>query len=207
MVGLTKRKVQLGRRDFEGGGGTERSLGQNTETLQKQLYRHYNETSHLNVQWRHSLTRISLGLSAILTYRMYRQWGDTSTTNANTSSSWPSFLQMHGVEFLGVISGLAIAHYIHSPLPLTGGSYVLPWSFYAAFLCACLEIFAFYRHVVSNPEYTLHIDATLPVGALFFLFVWGADLMMGRSQREARLGLEASQRLGETVAPHRMKRE
>lgn len=44
--------MQLGRRDFEGGGGTERSLGQNTETLQKQLYRHYNETSHLNVQWR-----------------------------------------------------------------------------------------------------------------------------------------------------------
>lgn len=60
MVGLTKRKVQSGRRDSEGGGKTERSLGQNTEELQKQLYRHYNETSHLNAQWRVSTRHVNL---------------------------------------------------------------------------------------------------------------------------------------------------
>lgn len=52
MVGLTKRKVQAGSRDSEGGGRTERSLGQSAEDLQKKLYKHYNETSYLNAQWR-----------------------------------------------------------------------------------------------------------------------------------------------------------
>ncbi len=254
---MTKRKVQAGRRDSEGGGRTERSLGQSAEDLQKKLYRHYNETSHLNAQWRvstlcihsltawlvnsfpsmvslslssfifvsilslfqshhpypcltptpqHSLTRVSLALSAILVFRLYKLWGEELAKKQYSSSVF-TFLQANLVEALGVLSGLLIAHYIRTPLPLTGGTYVLPWSFYAALLLALLEIGVFYQHVSSNPAYVLHIDATLPVGALFFIFVWGADLMMGRSQQRARQCLEVSQRLGQTVAPHQTKVE
>lgn len=207
MVGLTKRKVQAGSRDSEGGGRTERSLGQSAEDLQKKLYKHYNETSYLNAQWRHSLTRVSLALSAILVFRLYKLRGEELTKTSLSSSSYFTFLQANLVEALGVLSGLLIAHYISNPLPLTGGTYVLPWSFYAALLLALLEVGVFYQYVSSNPAYVLHIDATLPVGALFFIFVWGADLMMGRSQRRARQGLEASQRLGQTVAPRQTKLE
>lgn len=57
MVGVTKRKVQAGRRDAEGGGKTERTLGQSAEELQKKLAHHFNETSQLNHQWRVSETR------------------------------------------------------------------------------------------------------------------------------------------------------
>ncbi len=229
MVGLTKRKVQAGRRDFEGGGGTERTLAQNTEDLQKQLYQHYNKTGHLNVQWRvrthkrrvgssppppsphppnklaqqHSLTRISLALSAILAFKLYRLWGEqppASTTLLHASpTTLASFLQTNIVEFLGIFSGLSIAHYIHTPLPLTGGAYVLPWSFYVAALLAALELGVFYQYVGSKPDYVLHIDATLPVGALFFFFVWACDLWMGWSLVGARRGLEAGQRLGGVV--------
>jgi len=159
----------------------------------------------------HSLTRVSLALSAILLFRLYKLWGEEHATipplSSSSSPSLPAFLQANLVEALGVLSGLLIAHYMHTPLPLTGGSYVLPWSFYAALLLAFVEVGVFYQHVASNPEYVLHIDATLPVGALFFIFVWGADLMMGRSQQQAKQGLEASQRLGQTVAPRRTKAE
>lgn len=157
----------------------------------------------------HSLTRVSLVLSTVLLIRLYTIWGEeqAKTTPTSSASSLPAFLQANLVEALGVLSGLLIAHYMHTPLPLTGGTYVLPWSFYAALVLAFVEVGVFYQHVASNPEYVLHIDATLPVGALFFLFVWGADLMMGRSQQQAKQGLEASQRLGQTVAPRRTKGE
>ena len=156
----------------------------------------------------HSLTRVSLALSAILLFRLYKLWGEEhAKTPSSSSPSFSTFLLANLVEALGVLSGLVIAHYMHTPLPLTGGTYVLPWSFYAALLLAFVEVGVFYQHVASNPEYVLHIDATLPVGAFFFIFVWGADLMMGRSQQQAKQGLEASQRLGQTVAPRRTKAE
>jgi hypothetical protein len=58
----------------------------------------------------------------------------------------------------------------------------------------------FYVDVVARPDYVFHIDATLPVGAIFFVFVWVCDIWMGRSLEEAKMGLEAMQRLGQTVA-------
>lgn len=52
MPGLTKRQVQAGRTDSEGGGGTSRTLGQSTEELQYKLRRHFNDTYQMNHQWR-----------------------------------------------------------------------------------------------------------------------------------------------------------
>ena len=52
MTGITKRQVQAGRRDSEGGGGPAKTLGQTTEELQWKLRRHFNDTYQMNHQWR-----------------------------------------------------------------------------------------------------------------------------------------------------------
>lgn len=52
MVGLTKRRVQSGRKDAEGGGRPEKTMGQSTEELQRTLYQHFNHTAKLNHAWR-----------------------------------------------------------------------------------------------------------------------------------------------------------
>lgn len=56
MVGVTKRRVQAGRRndDFgEGGGGSKQArMEGSTEEVQKKLHRHFNETAFMQGQWR-----------------------------------------------------------------------------------------------------------------------------------------------------------
>lgn len=55
MVGVTKRRVQAGRRDdFEGGstGSKQARMEGSTEEVQRTLHRHFNETAFLQGQWR-----------------------------------------------------------------------------------------------------------------------------------------------------------
>lgn len=52
MTGITKRQVQSGRKDAEGGSGTSKTYGQSTEEMQMKLRRHFNDTYNMNHQWR-----------------------------------------------------------------------------------------------------------------------------------------------------------
>lgn len=53
MVGVTKRRVQAGRRDdFEGASSKATRLEESTGDLQRKLHRHFNETAFMQGQWR-----------------------------------------------------------------------------------------------------------------------------------------------------------
>lgn len=137
-----------------------------------------------------------------MAFRLYRAWDDgnarmplegTGGRAAGEPINPVIFLQNNVVECLGMLQGFLIAHYVRKPRD----SY--PWTFYTAFIIAIIEIIAFYRLAIK-PEYTFHVDATLPVGAIYFIFVWGSDAMMNRSLLDAKLGIEASRRLSEHVS-------
>ena len=68
-------------------------------------------------------------------------------------------------------------------------------------MLSALELLAFAHTALHTPGgYKLHLDASFPVGALFFLFVWASDRSMRRTLDDAKLGLEASRRLSRAVA-------
>lgn len=159
-----------------------------------------------------------MALSIILGFRLYRIYTDdlpSPTTDAardpngllppsEEAKSLVSFLVSNAVEALGVPLGLLIAHYIHAAAPpLAHNSQQprqpYPWSFFAALVLSILEVIIFTR-LARQPSYVFHIDATLPVGAIYFVFVWICDIIMYRNINDAKLGLEATQRLSETVA-------
>ncbi len=72
MVGITKRRVQAGRRDdFEGGsaGSKAARMGESTEEVQQKLRRHFNDTAFLQGQWR------VRGVGIVDTFRGVLCWG------------------------------------------------------------------------------------------------------------------------------------
>lgn len=129
----------------------------------------------------------------------------------------PFLFDQHGVETLGVPLGLCIAHFITTAAPSVLAALPeqqqqqppsqkqqqqqqYPKTFHLAALLALLELLAFARTALTTPGgYTLHIDATFPVGAVYFLFVWACDGNMRRSLHDAKMGLEASRRLSQAV--------
>ena len=189
-----------------------------------------------------SLVRVSLALSAVLAYRLYRLWDEQPPPGSGTTGGLlpadggggsgsggfgfaAMFLLQHLVEVTGVALGLLVAHYIRAAAPgvlaprsgeaatalpqqTAGGRSSsaasawfppdYPWSFNACLALTLLELLAFAR-VAAQPSYEFHIDATLPVGAIYFVFVWRSDVAMRRSLDDAKMGLEASQRLVRTV--------
>lgn len=142
----------------------------------------------------------------MLAFRLYRAWDDdhqggigrikpTTTPiqqGLSSDESLSSFLQHNIVECLGTIQGVLISHYVSKPR----NKY--PWSFYLALLISIIEIVAFID-IARKPDYVFHVDATLPVGAIYLIFVWGSDTMMNRSLLDAKLGIEASRRLAQSV--------
>lgn len=139
-----------------------------------------------------------------------------SSSNSSTQQLLPFLLGQHAVEALGVPLGLCIAHFITAAAPSVLAALPeqqqqqqqqpaadhrhYPASFHAAALLSALELVAFVRTALTAPGgYVLHIDATCPVGAVFFLFVWACDAHMRRGLRDAKVGLEASRRLSQAV--------
>lgn len=165
---------------------------------------------------------MALALSAVLVYRLFYLWtegDDTSGASTVVIDNQPPnrsllgfLLGRHAVETLGVPLGLCISRFVTAAAPSVlealpnqqqqprQAPYQYPASFYAAAALSALELLAFARTALTTPGgYALHIDASFPVGAAFFLFVWASDRNMRRGLDDAKLGLEASRRLSQAV--------
>lgn len=171
-----------------------------------------------------SLSRVALGLSAVLAYRLLHLWTTQGPhaadplldDNTHPPGLLPFLLGRHAVETLGVPLGLCISRFVTAAAPSVlealpsqqqeqkpqaASHHQYPPSFYHAALLSALELLAFAHTALNTPGgYTLHLDASFPVGALFFLFVWASDRSMRRTLDDAKLGLEASRRLSRAVA-------
>ena len=160
----------------------------------------------------------------MLAYRLFYLWteGDTesqsstSTTlldNQDSRSLLGFLLGRHAVEALGVPLGLCISRFVTAAAPSVlealpnqqqqEAPYQYPASFYVAAALSALELLAFVRTALTTPGgYALHIDASFPVGAAFFLFVWASDRNMRRGLDDAKLTSSAAVEGG--VAHHRL---
>lgn len=135
-----------------------------------------------------SLTRVSLALSAVLAFRIYREWDEGPRDPAEPTK----IFRTKTVDAMGVVLGLLIADFVRKPRQQ------LPWTFYAALVLSIVEVGSWLQ-MAMQPGYELHVDASLPVGGFYFVFVWLSNWMMDRTLVDAKKGMQSGERLAQVV--------
>lgn len=136
-----------------------------------------------------SLTRVSVALALVLAFRVYREWEDSAANRPDPNQ----FFRTRLVDVLGVILGILIADYVRKPRDK------YPPTFYAALVITVVELAAWVR-VARGPDYELHVNASLPVGGFYFIFVWLSDWLMSRTLLDAKKGVQSGDRLASIVS-------